>query len=94
MKKKGGASVRRLLDQWKSTTYAFTVYYQELDKASLLQENKEFRGQKKVLEESVVNEVKKASKWRKNSSKLLPNQKSLVIFTRRDLRIWPERLPG
>ena len=25
MKKKGGASVRRLLDQWKSTTYAFTL---------------------------------------------------------------------
>ena len=92
MKKKGGASVRRLLDQWKSTTYAFTVYYQELDKASLLQENKEVRGQKRVLEESVVNEV--AQSWRKNSSKLLPNQKSLVIFTRRDLRIWPERLPG
>ena len=92
MRKKGGASVRRLLDQWKSTTYAFTVYYQELDKASLLQENKEVRGQKRVLEESVVNEV--AQSWRKNSSKLLPNQKSLVIFTRRDLRIWPERLPG
>ena len=62
MKKKGGASVRRLLDQWKSTTYAFTVYYQELDKASLLQENKEVRGQKRVLGENVVNEVAKRLK--------------------------------
>ena len=62
MKKKGGSSVRRLLDQWKSTTYAFTVYYQELDKASLLQENKEVRGQKRVLGENVVNEVAKRLK--------------------------------
>jgi len=37
MRKKGGASVRGLLDKWKSTTYIFTVYYQELDKAALLQ---------------------------------------------------------
>ena len=94
MKKKGGASVRRLLDQWKSTTYAFTVYYQELDKASLLQENKEVRGQKRVLGENVVNEVAKRLKVEENSNKLLPNQKNLVVFTRRDLRIWPERLPG
>ena len=62
MQKKGGASVRRLLDQWKSTTYAFTVYYQEQDKASLLQENKKVRGQKRVLEENVVNEVAKRLK--------------------------------
>ena len=62
MQKKGGASVRRLLDQWKSTTYAFTVYYQELDKASLLQENKEVMGQKRVLRENVVNEVEKRLK--------------------------------
>ena len=47
MRKKGGSSVRRLLDKWKSTTYIFTVYYQELDKAALLQWNKELRGQKK-----------------------------------------------
>ena len=38
------------------------VYYQELDKASLLQENKEVRGQKRVLEENVVNEVAKRLK--------------------------------
>ena len=38
------------------------MYYQELDKASLLQENKEVRGQKRVLEENVVNEVAKRLK--------------------------------
>ena len=38
------------------------VYYQELDKASSLQENKEVRGQKRVLEENVVNEVAKRLK--------------------------------
>ena len=62
MKKKGGASVRRLLDQWKSTTYTFTVYYKEFDDAFLLQENKEVMGQKRVLKENVVNEVAKRLK--------------------------------
>ena len=38
------------------------VYYQELEKASSLQENKEVRGQKRVLEENVVNEVAKRLK--------------------------------
>ena len=63
MKKKGGASVRRLLDQWKSTTYAFTLcVLSRVGKASSLQENKEVRGQKRVLEENVVNEVAKRLK--------------------------------
>ena len=62
MRKKGGASMRRLLDKWKSTTYAVTVYYQVLDKAALLQENKELRGQKRILEENAVTEVAKRLK--------------------------------
>ena len=80
MKKKGGASVRRLLDQWKSTTYAFTVYYQELDKASLLQENKEVRGQKRVLEESVVNEVAKRLKVKEKLQQALAKSENSSDF--------------
>ena len=84
MKKKGGASVRRLLDQWKSTTYAFTLYYQELDKASLLQENKEFREQKRVLEESVVNEVAKRLKVEeKLQQALAKSEKSSDFYKKR-----------
>ena len=82
MKKKGGASVRRLLDQWKSTTYAFTVYYQELDKASLLQENKEVRGQKRVLGETVVNEVAKRLKV-EEKLQLAKSEKSSGFYKKR-----------
>ena len=62
MRKKGRASGRGLLDKWKSTTYAFTVYYQELGKAALLQENKELRRQKRILEENAVTEWAKRLK--------------------------------
>ena len=34
----------------------------------------------------------KDRKLRKNSSKLLPNQNTLMGITKRDLRIWPEKL--
>ena len=61
-RKKGGACVRRLLDQWKSSTYAFKVYYHELDKSAVIQENKELRGQKRILEDNVVNDVTKRLK--------------------------------
>ena len=91
MRKKGGASVRRLLDKWKSTTYAFTVYYQKLDKAALLQENKELRGQKRILEENAVTEVAKRLKVEEKLRQALAKS---AVFTRGDLRILPDRLPG
>ena len=46
-RKKGGACVRRLLDQWKSSTYALKKYYHKLDKSAVLQENKEQEGAEK-----------------------------------------------
>ena len=83
MQKKGGASVRWLLDQWKST-YAFTVYYQEQDRASLLQENKEVRGQKRVLEENFVNEVAKRLKMEeKFQQTLAKSEKSSGFYKQR-----------
>ena len=53
---------RRLLYQRKSSTYAFREYYHELDKSAVLQENKELRGQEKMLEDNVVNKVTKRLK--------------------------------
>ena len=32
------------------------MYYHELDKSAVLQQNKELRGQKRILEDNVVNE--------------------------------------
>ena len=61
--------MRRLLDQWKSSTYAFKVYYHELDKSAVIQENKELRGQKRILEDNVVNEVTKRLKIEKKTAK-------------------------
>ena len=61
-KKGGGSSVRRLLDQWKSSKHAFTVYYSEIDRATLFEESKELRGQKRILEDNVVDEVAKRLK--------------------------------
>ena len=37
----------------------FKVYYHELDKSAVLQQNKELRGQKRILEDNVVNEAAK-----------------------------------
>lgn len=54
--------MRRLLDQWKASTYAFKVYYHKLDKSAVLQENDELRGQKRKLQDNVVNEVTKSLK--------------------------------
>jgi len=84
MRKKGGANVRRLLDKWKSTTYAFTVYYQELDKAALLQENTELRGQRRILEENTVNEVAKRLRVEeKLQQALAKSEKSNGFYKRR-----------
>ena len=68
------------------------MYYHELDKSAVLQENKELRGQKKILEDNVVNEVTKELKLKKNCNKPLPDQKSPVGVTRTDLKFWSEKL--
>ena len=60
--KKGGSSVKRLLNQWKGKTYDFAVFYHEVDKSALIEENRELKGQKRKLEESIVDEVAKRCK--------------------------------
>ena len=35
-REKGGAYVRGLLDNWKSSSYALKVYHHELDKSAVL----------------------------------------------------------
>ena len=71
----------------------FKVYYHELDKSAVLQQNKELRGQKRILEDNVVNEAAKDFKLKENCNKPLADQKSPVGMTRTDLKFWSEKLP-
>ena len=59
------------------------MYYHELDKSAVLQQNKELRGQKRILEVNVVSEVTKELKLKENCNKPLPDQKSPVGMTRK-----------
>ena len=59
------------------------MYYHELDKSAVLQQNKELRGQKRILEVNVVNEVTKELKLKENCNKPLPDQKNPVGMTRK-----------
>ena len=76
--------MRRLLDQWKSSTYTFKVYHHELDKSAVLQENKELRGQKRILEDNVVNEVTKRLKIEEKLQQALArSEKSCGYYKKR-----------
>lgn len=55
--------------------------------------NKKLRGQKKILEDNVVNEGAKDLKLKKNCNKPSPDQKSPVGMTRTDLKICSEKSP-
>ena len=102
MRKKGGASVLRLLEKWKSITYAFTVYYQELDKAAVLQENRALRGQKRILDENAVTEVAKRLKVEEKLQQALSKlekssgfyNKRFKDFARKVARINKKKLRG
>ena len=59
------------------------MYYHELEKSAVLQQNKELMGQKRILEVNVVNEVTKELKLKENCNKPLPDQKSPVGMTRK-----------
>ena len=59
------------------------MFYHELDKSAVLQQNKELRGQKRILEDNVVNEAAKDLKLKENCNKPLPDQKSHVGMTRK-----------
>lgn len=58
--KGGGRLVKKILDSWKSKTYQFKIFYNELDVGKLKEENSELRRKKRKLEETLVQEkVKK-----------------------------------
>ena len=65
----------------------------EFDRSAVLQENEELRGQKRILEDNVVNELTKDLKLKKNYNKPSPDQKSPVGMTRTDLKICSEKSP-
>ena len=67
------------------------MYYHELDKSAVLQQNKELRVQKRILEDNVVNEAAKDLKLKENCNKPLPDQKSHVGMTRK-LPKWTRKI--
>ena len=68
------------------------MYYHELEKSAVLQQNKELRGQKRILEDNVVNEVTKELKLKENCNKPLPDQKSPVGMTRKKFPKWTRKI--
>lgn len=83
-RKKSGTCVKRLLNRWKKSTYEFTVYYHEVDKCALQLENQTLLGQKRVLEEDVVNEVAKRMKVQEKLEQALSKtEKSASYYKKR-----------
>lgn len=58
--KSGGKSIKKLLNVWKvGPKYSLTIYYNEIELINLEKENNELRGEKRALEQSLVNESTK-----------------------------------
>jgi len=59
---RGGKCIQKLIDSWRQKSYHFKVFYHELDTTAVLKENQDLRGNKRKVEESLVEEQVKRMK--------------------------------
>ena len=61
--KSGGRSLNKLLNVWKvGPKYHLTIYYNEIELVTLEKENNELKGEKRALEQSLLEESSKRMK--------------------------------
>ena len=88
----GGRQLNVLLTKLRTgPCYQFKVYYNEVDVVQLKNENSKLRGEKRVLEESLVQETAKRLRVDKKAKKLSIKLRRKVPSTRKNLCNWPKK---
>ena len=55
-------NIRKLIDSWKAKNYSFKIFYHDIQKYSLIEENQQLRGQKRKAELDLAAEQAKRLK--------------------------------
>ena len=88
----GGRQLNALLTKLRTgRCYSFKVYYNEVDVVQLKDENSKLRGEKRVLEESLVQETAKRLQGDKKPKKLSRKLRKKGPSTRKILCNWPKK---
>ena len=77
----GGRQLNALLTNWRmGPSYQFKVYYNEVDVVQLKNENSKLRGEKRVLEEALVQETAKQLRVDKKAQEALDKAEKKGAF--------------
>ena len=71
--------------------YSFKVYYNEVDVVQLKNENSKLRGEKRVLEESLLQEKAKRLRVDKKAQEALEKAEKKGAFYKKSLCNWPKK---
>ena len=84
---RSGLYLKRLKEKWKKEHYSFKNFYNEIDVCQLQQQNEELRGQKRKLENSVIDEQAKRLKVEQNLEEVLKKGEKTKKFYQKKFRV-------